>query len=121
MKKTIMAVVLMATLGSISAQEVSESVKQVVDHKMAKWEKTLEFSDTQKEQVREVLTKYVTLIEKEQKSMAKDRTNAKEIDAAVAAYKENMKKEAEALLSDDQREKMNAALKASKKQIDVKE
>jgi len=117
-----MAIALMATVGTFSAQEISESVNQKVDQKIAKWETTLEVSETQKDQIKEVLIKYLTVIENERKSVAKDRTNAKEVDGAITNHKGQMRKELEALLTPEQVKKLEASIKSpnTKNEVDTK-
>jgi len=119
MKRTIMAIALMATVGTIGAQEVSESVNQRVDQRIAKWETTLEVSPEQKTKLREVLVKYVTLIENERKSVTKDRANAKEIDASVVNLREQMRKNVEALLTPEQLKKLEASTKSPSRKAEV--
>ncbi len=119
MKRTIMAIALMATVGTIGAQEISESVNQRVDQRIAKWETTLEVSPEQKTKLREVLVKYVTLIENERKSVTKDRANAKEIDASVVNLREQMRKNVEALLTPEQLKKLEASTKSPSRKAEV--
>jgi len=119
MKRTIMAIALMATVGTIGAQEISESVNQRVDQRIAKWETTLEVSPEQKTKLREVLVKYVTLIENERKSVTEDRANSKEIDASVLNFREQMRKDVEALLTPEQLKKLEAATKSPNRRAEV--
>jgi len=109
----------MATVGTIGAQEISESVNQRVDQRIAKWETTLEVSAEQKTKLREVLVKYVTLIENERKSVTKDRANSKEIDASVVNLREQMRKNVEALLTPEQLKKLETSTKSPNRKAEV--
>ncbi len=119
MKRTIMAIALMATVGTMGAQEISESVNQRVDQRIAKWETTLEVSAEQKTKLREVLVKYVTLIENERKSVTKDRANSKEVDASVVNLREQMRKNVEAVLTPEQLKKLEASTKSPSRKAEV--
>ncbi|MDC3337548.1 hypothetical protein OAW23_06720 [Flavobacteriales bacterium] len=118
MKKIILVITVICAVGALNAQEISPKVKQKVDQKIAKWAVQIDASEEQKNAISSVMIKYESLILSKQKDLSKDRTNLTEVETSIKAYKENMQKEVEALLTADQLEKLNGIkAKGVEKQI----
>lgn len=108
MKKIILVIAVVFSIGVINAQEITANVKQKVDQKIAKWAVQIDASEDQKNAISSVMIKYESLIENKQKSLSKDRLNLTEVQSSITEYKESMQKEVEALLSASQLEKLNS-------------
>ena len=114
MKKLATLLTLILAVGFVYAQDVSASVQQKVDAKAAQWEKKIEVTDAQKEEIKGIWIKYETLIENERKSMKEDRSNLDDINAKVNEYKVQMREETNAALTPEQKAQLGKYRKDTK-------
>ena len=104
MKKFVALLTLVLAVGFANAQaiEPTESVKQLVDARISKYEGKIQATDAQKEELRQIMYRYETLIEDEKKSIKDDHSNQQDIKLNVQKYRAEMEEELQSKLSTEQ-------------------
>ena len=108
MKKFVALLTFVLAIGFVNAQvvEPSESVKQKVDATISQYEGKLNVADTEKEEIRQIMYRYETLIENELKSVGNDAEAKKRLNTNIQKHRADMQAEIKTKLTPEQIEKV---------------
>jgi len=109
MKKVVALLTIVFAIGFANAQEITPSVQQKVDAKIAQWADKLSVTSEQLVELTSIITKYESMIEHQLEESKKNKgTDVTAVSEKIANYKKLMNKECLAKLTPEQKKIVNA-------------